>query len=88
MISYGQGPLGRIYERYRKASYRRAQRANAEIQRVLDILHRTGDQPEWNEDAEFWTFDQHRAYVVGVRDGLAAVDDAKVGGRVFVGDHT
>ena len=59
MISYGQGPLGRIYERLRKRSWRENGPMAA---------------GQWHA-VTFSSGDKHSYYVRGVRDGLAAAEE-------------
>ena len=59
--------LARIYERLRKASYRRSQRFDAILDAWLDGKGEYPTAEEWYES------DDHLTYLRGVRDALNAV---------------
>ena len=82
--SYGQGDMGRIYERLRKRAYRRWRRGE-------DVWDKAMSTDEW-QDAEryenqwldgiqsgtYISEEQRDAYLQGVRDALNAVYDESV----------
>lgn len=68
LITKGEGDLGRIYEKLRKRSYRRAVRSYQET------FYLSADQfGDWLEENTYWSDADHEVYVQGVRDALKEV---------------
>lgn len=86
-ITKGEGGNGKIYERLRKASYRRWQRSEAawnaqyewEDSLTEDEWETLHDEIEASMQAVLdntWTRGSHNAYLAGVRDALLANERA------------
>lgn len=81
VFSRGEGRLGTIYERLRKASYRRTLASNAHWGRLndLNIVDDAGENAysaAWHDAASTdWQPCDHEVYLRGVCDTLHAIQD-------------
>jgi len=75
-ITKGEGLLGRVYERLRKASLRRANRSEQALERWMDGLY-WGANPADDEFQDDYFLEEHKVYLSGVLDALKAVQNGR-----------